>query len=137
MTFAGRFFGVCFAGAGKAAAIGAVAGVAAAASVADVDAALDAPATAGFDDCFEHALIASNSPRIAKPAIVAIASFCWRDQDDNVVTEIALLLGAGFVDFWLADIWLADFEMVAILSPPLRLAQSEVIGQESGQRGDH
>jgi hypothetical protein len=27
--------------------------------------------------------------------------------------------------------------MVAILSPPLRLAQSEVIGQESGQRGDH
>jgi len=98
---------------------------------------LDAPARAGFDDCFEHALIASNSPAIAKPATVAIASFCWREQDDNVVTEIALLLSAGFVDLWLRDLGLADFEMVAILSPPLRLAQSEVIGQESGQRVDH
>jgi hypothetical protein len=94
VTFAGRFFGVFFAGTGSAAAVGAVAGVAAAASVAEIGAGLETLTSAGFGDCSEHALIASNSPRIAKPAIVAIASFCWRDQDDNVVPEIALLLVA-------------------------------------------
>ncbi len=47
---------------------------------------------AGFGDCFEHALTASNSPRIAEPAI--IASFCWRNQDESVVPEIMLLLVA-------------------------------------------
>ena len=94
MTFAGRFFGVFLADAGNAAAVGAAAGVAVTASVPEVDAGLDTPTRAGFGDCFEHALKASNIPRIAKPAIVAIASFCWRDHDDNVVPEIALLLGA-------------------------------------------
>jgi hypothetical protein len=52
------------------------------------------PASGGFGDCFEHALIASNSPRIAKPAIIAIASFCWRDQDGSIVPQIVLLLVA-------------------------------------------
>ncbi len=47
---------------------------------------------AGFGDCFEHALTASNSPRIAEPAI--IASFCWRNQDESVGPEIMLLLVA-------------------------------------------
>ncbi|MGA9989072.1 MAG: hypothetical protein WBP69_14925, partial [Terriglobales bacterium] len=79
---------------GSAAVVGAVAGVAAAVSVAEIGAGPETPASAGFGDSFEHALIASNNPRIAKPAIVAIASFCWRDQHDNVVPEIALLLVA-------------------------------------------
>ena len=92
MTFAGRFFGVFFAGAGNTAAVGVVAGVAVTASVAEVDARLDTPARAGFGDSFVHALTASNSPRIAKPAIRA--SFCWRDQGESVVTEIALSLVA-------------------------------------------
>ena len=58
------------------------------ASVAAVGAALETPTSAGFGDCFEHAIIASNSPRIAKPAM--IASFCWRDQEPSVVSEIVL-----------------------------------------------
>jgi len=107
-------------GAGEAAAVGVGAGVAAGA--AEIGAGLETPTSAGLGDCFEHALTASNSPRIAKPAI--IASFCWRDQDESVVPEIVLLVA-----------WLTDFQMVAILSPPLRLAQSEVIWQESGQLG--
>jgi hypothetical protein len=80
-------------------------------------------------DCFEHALTANSRPRIAKPAI--IASFCWRDQDDSVVPEIVLLI-ARFALFWLVD-----FPIVAILSPPLRLAQSKVIWQESDQHGGY
>jgi hypothetical protein len=130
VTFAGRFFGVFFAG--KAAAVGLAAGVAAAAGVGEVDAGLEMPASAGFGDCFEHALTASNTPRIAKPAI--IASFCWRDHGESVVPEIMLLV-AWLADSWLADFWLVDFQVVVILSPPLRLAQSEVIWQESGQSG--
>jgi hypothetical protein len=129
VTFAGRFFGVFFAGAGNAAAVGEVAGVAVIAGVAGVDAVLDTPARAGFEDCFEHALKASNSPRIAKPAI--IASFCCRDQDESVVPETVLLVAL------LLDFLSPDFQVVAIVSPPLRLAQSEVIGQESGQMGGH
>jgi hypothetical protein len=88
---------------------------------------LDTPTSAGLGDCFEHALTANSRPRIAKPAI--IASFCWRDQDDSVVPEIVLLI-ARFALFWLVD-----FPIVAILSPPLRLAQSKVIWQESDQHG--
>ena len=64
MTFAGRFLSVFLAGGGKAAAVEAIAGVAAAAGVADIGAGLETPTSAGFGDCFEHALTASNSPRI-------------------------------------------------------------------------
>jgi hypothetical protein len=69
-----------------------VAAVAAAAGVGEVDAGPETPASAGFEDCFEHALTASNSPRIPKPAIVAIAGFFWRDQDESVVPEMVLLV---------------------------------------------
>jgi hypothetical protein len=89
---------------------------------------LEAPDSAGFGDCFEHALNPSNRARIAAPAIAAMASFCWREQDESAVPEIELLLVACFV-VW----WSPDFQMVVILSPPLRLAQSEVVGQESCQ----
>ena len=88
---------------------------------------LDTPTSAGLGDCFEHALTANSRPRIAKPAI--IASFCWRDQDDSVVPESVLLV-ARFALFWLVD-----FPIVAILLPPLRLAQAKVIWQESGHHG--
>src|SRR5260370_29676372 len=71
----------------------------------------ETPTSAGLGDCFEHALTASNSPRIAKPAI--IASFCWRDQDESVVPEIVLLV-AWLVDLWLVDFWSVDFQIVAI-----------------------
>ncbi len=87
-------------------------------AVAGVSAGPETPTNAGLDDCFEHALIAINSPRIVKPAI--IASFCWRDQDESIVPEIVLVPVAWFVDFLSLD-----FQMVVILSPPLRLAQSE------------
>jgi len=129
VTFAARFFGVFFAGAGNAAAVGAAAGVVVTAGVAGVNAGLDTAARAGFEDCFEHALKASSSPRIAKPAIIAI--FCWRDQDDSIVPETVLLVAL------LLDFLSPDFQVDVIVSPPLRLAQSEVIGQGSGQRGDH
>jgi len=92
VTFAGRFLSVFLAGGGKAAAVEAIAGVAAAAGVADIGAGLETPTSAGFGDCFEHALTASNSPRIPKPAIVAIAGFFWRDQDESVVPEMVLLV---------------------------------------------
>jgi len=82
-------------------------GAGAAVGVAKLDPGLETPTSAGFGDCFEHALPASNSPRIAKPAI--IASFCWRDQDESVVPEIELLLVA-----WLLDLWVVDFQIVAI-----------------------
>jgi hypothetical protein len=91
---------------------------------------LETPTSAGFGDCFEHALTASNSPSIAKHAI--IASFCWRDQDESVVPEIMLLLGV-----WLLGFLSPDFQVVVILSPPLRLAQSKVIWQENDQRPDY
>jgi hypothetical protein len=120
--------GVFFTVVGDTAVVGAVTGTAAAAGVAELDAGLETPTSAGFGLCFEHALTTSNSPRIAKPAI--IASFCWRDQDESIVPEIVLLLVALLVAL------LADFQMVAVLSPPLRLAQSEVISQESGQPDD-
>jgi hypothetical protein len=51
-----------------------------------------------------------------KPAI--IASFCWRDQDESTVPEIVLLA-------WLLDFLSPDCQIVVMLSPPLRLAQSE------------
>jgi hypothetical protein len=62
------------------------------AAVAGLAAGLEMPASGGFGDCFEHALIATNSPRIVKPEI--IASFCWRDQDDSIVPQVVLLLVA-------------------------------------------
>jgi len=103
------------------------------AGVAEVDTVLDAPAGAGCEDCFEHALKASNSPGIAKPAIIAI--FCCRDQDESVVPETVLLV--ALLVALLLEFLSSDFQVVAILSPPLRLAQSEVIGQESGQMSVH
>jgi hypothetical protein len=51
---------------------------------------LEILASAGFGDCLEQALTASNTPKIAKLAI--IASFCWRDQDESVVPEIVLFV---------------------------------------------
>jgi hypothetical protein len=81
--------GVFFTRAGNAAAVGVVASVTGVAGVAELGAGLETPTSAGFGSCFEHALTASNSPRIAKPAI--IASFCWRDQDESIVPEIVLL----------------------------------------------
>ena len=85
--------------------------------------------SAGFEDWLEHALVASNSPRIVKLAIVVTASFFWSDpdEDETVVPEIML---------WVAccvDSWSPDFLVVVMLSPPLRLAQSALIKQESGQ----
>jgi len=71
---------------------------------ADADGGLETPTSAGFGDCFEHALAASNSPRIAKLAIMAI--FCWRDHEESSVPENVLLGSVLFVDF------------VAMLSPP-------------------
>jgi hypothetical protein len=47
---------------------------------------LKTPISAGFGDCLEHAVAASNAPRIAKLAI--IASFCWRDQDVSAAPYI-------------------------------------------------
>jgi hypothetical protein len=123
VTFAGRFFGVFFTGAGDDAAVGVVASVAVAG--AELGAGLETPTSAGFGLCFEHALTTSNRLRIAKPAIMA--SFCWRDQDESIVPEI-VLLGA-----WLLGFLSPDFHVVVILSPPLRLAQSKVISQESAQ----
>jgi len=127
--------GVFLAGAGKAAAVGVIVGIAAAAGavVAGIGAGLETRTSAGFGDCFKHALIASNSPRIAKPAI--IVSFCWRDHDESVVSEIGLLVALS-AKFWLVDFLSPDFQVVVILSPPLRLAQSEVIGQPSAQHRD-
>src|SRR5713101_6304827 len=107
--FAGRLLGVFLTGEGEAAAVGVV--IVVAAGVVELDAGLETPTSAGFGPCFEHALTASNSPRIAKPAI--IASFSWRDQDESVVPEIVLLV-AWLVDLWLVDFWSVDFQIVAI-----------------------
>jgi hypothetical protein len=98
---------------------------------ADVAVGLETPTSAGFEDCFEHALTARSSPRIAKPAIVA--SFCWRDQAESIVpvnVSFVLKLLPELLDFWLVN-----FQMVAILSPLLRLAQSELIRQDKDQLG--
>ena len=128
-TFAGRLLDIFFFGAGEAAMVGLVASAATAGGAGGADTGLETPTSAGFGDCFEHALTASNSPRVAKPAI--ILSLCWRDQDESVVPEIFWLV-AWLVDFWFG-FWFGDCQVVAILSPPLRLAQSEVIWQRSGQ----
>lgn len=101
----------------------------------ELAAGLDALTSAGFDDCFEHALAASRTARIAKPAIMA--NFCWRDQDESVVPEIVLVVrfaGVLLVGFLLSD---SDFQAVVMVSPPLRLAQSEVVGQDDGQLQEH
>lgn len=73
---------------------------------ADADGGLETPISAGFGDCFEQALTASNRPRIAKAAIMA--NFCWRDQDESSVPENVLLV----------SVLLIDFQIVAMLSPP-------------------
>jgi hypothetical protein len=104
------------------------AAVTAIAGVAELGAGPGTPTSAGFGPCFEHALTASNSPRIAKLAI--IASFCWRDQDESIVPEI-VLLGS-----WLLGFLSPDFQVVVILSPPLRLAQSKVMWQGGSQPDD-
>ncbi len=67
-----------------------------AAGIDEGEAGLETLTSAGFADCFEHALIASSSPRMPKPAIMA--SFCWRDQDESMVSEIVLLV-VGVADF--------------------------------------
>src|ERR1700691_414453 len=129
MTFAGRFLAAFFVGAGVAA-TGATGAISATVDVGEMAAGLEALTSAGFDDCFEQALAASRTARMAKPAITA--SFCWRDQDESVVAEIVLLVwfaGLSLIDFLLSD---SDFQAVVIVSPPLRLAQSEVRGQERG-----
>jgi len=99
----------------------------AAAAVAEVAFGLETLTSAGFWD-FEHALMARNSPRNVKHTITA--NFCWRDQDESIVPEIVLVLVA-----WFGDFLSPDFQIVVILSPPLRLAQSEGIWQQSGQIG--
>jgi hypothetical protein len=94
--------------------------------VAGLGAGLETPTSAGFRDCSEHALHASNMPKIASPAIVA--SLGWRDRGESVVPEIGLEV------LWAADL-LSDFQVVVKLSPPLRLAQSLLIWQAGGQPG--
>ena len=106
MTFAGRFLGVVFTCAGNAATVAVVTGTAAAAGLAELDPKLETPTSAGFGPCFEHALTTSNSPRIARPSI--IASSCWRDQDESIVPE-TVLLGA-----WLLGLLPPDFEVVVV-----------------------
>ena len=94
VTFAGRFRAF-FLGAGVASEVVA-AGARVAAGVSEAEAGLDTLTSAGFGDCFEHALIASSNPRMPKPAIMA--SFCWRDQDESMVSEIVLFV-VGVADF--------------------------------------
>jgi hypothetical protein len=85
VTFAGRFLGL-FLAAATGTAVFACAVVTALAGVAELDAGLEMPTGAGFEDCSEHALIASKTPSIATHAI--IANFCWRDQDEKSVPKI-------------------------------------------------
>jgi hypothetical protein len=80
-----------------------VVGVVVAAGTAAICAGPETPTSAGFDDCFEHALSPSNIPRITKPAI--IASFLWRDQDESVVPVNVLLVVALLVDFQVVDMF--------------------------------
>lgn len=63
----------------------------------------ETPTSAGFADCFEHALSPSKIPRITKPAI--IASFCWRDQDESIVPANVLLVVVLLVDFQVVDMF--------------------------------
>jgi hypothetical protein len=87
VTFAGRFFGVFLAGEVETTpAAGVELAAICAADVPRAGTGLETPTSADFEDCFEHALIASISPRITK--LVIIASFCWSDQDESVVPEI-------------------------------------------------
>jgi hypothetical protein len=86
---------------------------------------LETLTSAGLADCFEHAHTTRDKPSIAKPAIMA--SFCCCDQDESVVPEIVL-----FVD-WLLGFFSPDFQVVVIVSPPLRLAQLYLLSQASGQ----
>ena len=65
--------------------VGAVGGARVAAAVEDCAPWAEMPTSAGFGDCFEHALRAIRIPRIVNPEIIAI--FCWRDQDERVVPE--------------------------------------------------
>ena len=59
---------------------------------------LERPTSAGFGDCFEHALSAIRIPSNTKPAIIAI--FCWRDQDESVAPEwLLLVLWGNFLKF--------------------------------------
>jgi hypothetical protein len=108
VTFAGRFPGVflaCVVEAATVAGVGLVVSVATAAGAAEFPVGLDTPTSAGFGDCLEHALTASSAARIAK--LATIASFCWRDQDEDedesVVPETVLFVA------WLADSRLTDF----------------------------
>jgi hypothetical protein len=131
VTFAGRFLAAFFMGAGAATAVGVTGVSSARAGVGELAAGLKTPTSEGLGDCFEQALAASSTARMAKPAIMA--SFCWRDQDESVVAEIVLLVwfeSLLLVGFLLSD---SDFQVVVMVSPPLRPAQSKVIGQESGQ----
>lgn len=117
MTFAGRFLAAFFADAGAAAA-GAAGAISATAGMGELAAGLETPTSAGLDDCFEQALAARSTARIAKPAIMA--NFCWRDQDESVVPEIVLVVWFAnllLVGFLLSD---SDFQAVVIVSPLLR-----------------
>jgi hypothetical protein len=88
-------------------------------------------ASAGFGDCFEHAVSMSSTARSEKLAI--IANFCWRDQEVSEDPE-KLLLVTGALDFLSRESSdLFGFQVVVILSSPLRLTQSGVISQESHQ----
>jgi hypothetical protein len=92
VTFAGRFLCTFFTGAAgnSASASAAVSGTVAVAAGVVVAAGLDTATSADFDDCLEHALTTSKSPRSAK--LANMASFCWRDQDESIVPEIVLLV---------------------------------------------
>src|SRR5271155_2465619 len=118
MTFAGRFLcpSAFFAGAGDAAATevstGFVAGFAEAGVGTDslpyslLDSFLETPTSAVLEACFEQALTTSKSPRMAKPANMAI--FCWRDQDESIVSEIGFLV-AGLTEFFLGEFCVTEF----------------------------
>lgn len=96
---------------------------------------LETPMSAGFAGSVEHALKASNNPSIANPAIMAI--FCCLDQEESIFPEMEPLLG-WMLDLvspecLLFDCRLSDFQVVVMLSPLLRLAQSKLTWQENGQ----
>ena len=93
-----------------------------AAGTAEVCAGPETLTSAGFADCFEHALSPSNIPRITKPAI--IASFCWRDQDESVAPVNVLLVVALLVDFQVVDMFtsccLKQSQEIKALVRPIR-----------------
>src|ERR1700722_5570109 len=89
--------------------------------------------SAGFADSLEHALKASSNPRIANPPI--IATFCCLDQEESISADLVPWFGwvldfSPNLDFGSLSF---DFQVVVMLSPPLRLAQSELGWQECGQ----